>query len=70
MATFWVGIVHLVDLITLSSFYYVYFLTLVDSHFGFVGKTFIMIAPVPDHCNFFSYGQTLFAIIFLHIFNK
>ena len=46
------------------------FVISVDAHFGFEGKTLVMIAPVPDQCNFFSYRQTLFAIIFLHIFNK
>ena len=40
------------------------FIILVDSHFGFEGKTLVMIAPVPDHPNFFSYSQTLFANIF------
>ena len=60
----------MVDLIPCVLFVLCLFVILVDSHFGFEGKTLVMIAPVPDHCNFFSYGQTLFAIISLHIFNK
>ena len=35
---------------------------MVDFHFGFEGKTLVMNASVPDHCNFFLYGQTLFAM--------
>ena len=70
MVTFWVGVVHLVDLNTLCPLCIMSICNVVDSHFGFEGKTLVMIAPVPDHCNFFSYGQTLFAIIILHIFNK
>ena len=35
------------------SLYYAYLYFLVDSHFGFKGKTLVMISPVPDHCHFF-----------------
>ena len=45
--------------------FYCLFVILVGSHFGFEGKTLVMFAPVPDHCNFFSYSQTLFGITVL-----
>ena len=46
------------------------FVILVDSHCGFECRALVMIVSVSKHCNFFSYGLTLFAIIFFHIFNK
>ena len=30
----------------------------------------VIITPVPDHCYFFSYSQTLFANVLVSIFNK
>ena len=46
------------------------FVVLVDFQFRFEGKTLIINTPVPDHCYFFSYSQTLFANVFVYIFNK
>ena len=34
------------------------------------GQDFGQITSVPDHCNFFLYRQTLFAISLVYIFNK
>ena len=38
--------------LTLTVTFYCLFVILVDSHFGFKGKTMVMIAPVLVHCNF------------------
>ena len=46
------------------------FVVLVDFQFHFEGKILVLITPVPDHCYFFSYSQTLFAILLVYIFNK
>ena len=41
-----------------------------DFQFPFKGKTLVIITPVPDQCCFFSYNQTLFAILLVKIFDK
>ena len=69
MVNFRVRVVHLVTQSPCVLFVLCLFVILFDSHFGFKGKTLVVIVPVPDHCNFLLYGQTLFAIIFLNIFN-
>ena len=46
------------------------FIVLVDFLFNYKGKTLTLITPVPNHCDFFSYSQTLFAILLVYIFNK
>ena len=43
------------------------FVVLVDFQFRLEGKILVIITPVPDHCYFFSYSQTLFANLFLYI---
>ena len=46
------------------------FVVLVDFQFPFEGRTLVLITTVPDNCYFFSYSQTLFAILLVYIFNK
>ena len=46
------------------------FVILVDFQFRFEGNTLVLITPVPDRCYFFSYIQTLFAILLVYIFNN
>ena len=46
------------------------FVVLVDFQFPFGGKTLVLITPFPDHCYFFSYSQTRFAILLVYISNK
>ena len=43
------------------------FVVLVDVRFPFEGKTLVLITPVPDHCYFFTYSQTLFAILLVYV---
>ena len=52
------------------SLYYVYLYFLVDFEFPFEGKTLVLITPAPDHCYFFSYSQTFFALLLVYMFNK
>ena len=44
------------------------FAVLVDFQFLFKGKTLVIITPVPDHCYFFPYSQTLFANLLVSIY--
>ena len=46
------------------------FVVLVDVQFPCEGKTWVLKTPAPEHCYFFSYNQTLFAILLVYIFNK
>ena len=57
-------------LILVFSMYYFYLSFWLISNTVFEGKTLVLITPVPDHCYFFSYNRTLFAILFVHILNK
>ena len=59
-----------IDLLPLCSPCIMSIVVLVDFQFPFEGKTLILITTVPDHCYFFSYSQTLFAILLVYIFNN
>ena len=46
------------------------FVALVKFQFRYEDTTLVLITPVPDHCNFFSYNQILFEVLLAYISNK